>query len=424
MAPVRKTCRWVLDRLWPGHPTTWRGVRHRLVPVIVNLLRLAVGGVVGYKLTIVVTGSHDLTGALTALLVMQASAAGSARMGLVRVGAVLTGIAVALTVSIWVGLTWWSLGIVIFGALFLAKVFRLGDQALETPISGMLILAASAQGIAVETRLLTTCIGVAVGVALPIVWPPAIPVPSAAGSVRRVAATLAQTFRQAGEHFDENAVTREAVEQQLATLRTVTGDIGRASDAVAQVRDVWQWNPRALGRADVVPVLQSGLDALQRCESASRALFVAMLTEAPDVPGPQDAFADVRSVFAVVLHDVGESIDSFGRLVEAETRGAEADLDDRLRDNVELLRETRAILTELMLVNTHRPEEWILRGSILRAVDEILATLDAEDRAQWRRRWREGQAHRPLPNLNTASELPVRYDRTWLVALRSAARRR
>lgn len=231
----------VLDQIWPGHPDTWLGIRRRLTPVIVNLLRLTVGGVIGYLVTLLVTqGRVDLTGALTALLVIQASAAGSAKMGLVRVGAVLTGVGVALLVSLWVGLTWWSLGLVIFGSLFLAKVFRFGEQLLETPISAMLILASSGQGILAETRILTTLVGVAVGVALPIVWPPAIPVPSAAAAVRRVAQTLAQTFREAADHFDENPVTADAVEARLDGVRAATGDIGRASDQIAAVRDVWQ----------------------------------------------------------------------------------------------------------------------------------------------------------------------------------------
>ncbi len=415
----------LLDQIWPGHPDTWKGVRERLTPVIGNLLRLTVGGVLGYLVTLLVTdGRVDLTGALTALLVIQASAAGSARMGLVRVGAVVIGIGVALLVSLWVGLSWWSLGLVIFGSLILAKVFRLGDQLLETPISAMVILAASGQQILAENRVLTTLVGVSVGVALPILWPPPIPVPSAAAAVRRVAQSLAQTFREAAEHFDENPVTGEAVEQRLRSARTATTAIGRASEQIDAVHDIWQWNPRALGRADVVPLLRSGLESLQTCASACRALFMAMLQQAPDALDPQDAFDDeLRSVFAVVLRDTGECIDSFGRLVEAETRGAEAELEELLRDNMELLMETRAVLTELMLVTTHEPRQWVLHGSILRVLDEILASLDADHRARARAEWRSRQASRPLPSRATSSELPVMYDRTWLRAIRSAGHR-
>lgn len=75
-------------------------------------------------------------------------------MGVVRVGAVLTGVLVAIGVSTWVGLTWWSVAMVIALSLNLAVFLRLGDQALETPISAMLILAVGGQEIAAETRVL------------------------------------------------------------------------------------------------------------------------------------------------------------------------------------------------------------------------------------------------------------------------------
>lgn len=410
----------VLSRVWAGRPTSVRASASRAWPVLVNLIRMTVGGVLAYLITLVVTdGPIDLTGSLTALLVMQASATGSMRMALVRVGAVVTGVGVALLVSIFVGLTWWSLAVVIFSSLLLARTFRLGNQALETPISGMLILAAAGQEIAAEVRLTTTLVGAVIGIALPLLWPPAIPVPSASGAVRRVAAGLAAAFRGASVQVDERPVTRDSVEGHLDAVRAVTGDIGRASDEVNRVRDIWRWNTRAIGRADVGPLLQTGLESLQACAAAARALFIAMLREAPEQPSA-DAFADdVRSAYAVVLADLGECIDAFGRLVEAETQGEQAQLHQVLDENIELLRETRAILTELMLAEVDDTEQWLLRGSILRAVDEILQVLDARTRARNHERWRSTQGDRPLPGATTASEL-VPLDRV----LRWPGRRR
>ncbi|MFK5689765.1 aromatic acid exporter family protein [Ornithinimicrobium sp. LYQ92] len=416
----------VLTRVWAGRPTSVRASASRAWPVLVNLVRMTVGGVLAYLITLVVTdGPIDLTGSLTALLVMQASATGSMRMALVRVGAVVTGVGVALLVSIFVGLTWWSLAVVIFSSLLLARTFRLGNQALETPISGMLILAAAGQEIAAEVRLTTTLVGAVIGIALPLLWPPAIPVPSASGAVRRVAAGLAAAFRDASVQVDERPVTRDSVEGHLDAVRAVTGDIGRASDEVSRVRDIWRWNTRAIGRADVGPLLQTGLESLQACAAAARALFIAMLREAPE-EASADAFSDdVRSAYAVVLADLGECIDAFGRLVEAETQGEQAQLHEVLDENIELLRETRAILTELMLAEVDDTEQWLLRGSILRAVDEILQVLDARTRARNHDRWRSTQGDRPLPGATTASEL-VPLDRVlrWPGVARWPGRRR
>lgn len=412
-----------LTRVWAGRPTSSRAAATRAWPVLVNLIRMTVGGVLAYLITLVATdGPIDLTGSLTALLVMQASATGSMKMGLVRVGAVVTGVGVALLVSIFVGLTWWSLAVVIFSSLLLARTFRLGNQALETPISGMLILAASGQEIAAEVRVTTTFIGVVIGIALPLLWPPAIPVPSAAGAVRRVAAGLASAFRDASVEVDEAPVTRQSVDGHLDAVRAVTGDIGRASDEVTRVRDIWRWNTRAIGRADVGPLMQSGLEALQACAAAARALFIAMRREAPEEPSAGPFSDDVRSACAVVLADLGECIDAFGRLVEAETQGEQERVHAVLDENIELLRETRAILTELMLAEVDDTEQWLLRGSILRAIDEILQVLDARTRARSHELWRAGQGDRPLPGATTSSEL-VPLDRMVRAARRRAWRR-
>jgi uncharacterized membrane protein YccC len=115
------------DLAWPGHPTRWRDVPRRLRPSAVNILRLTAAAVVSYLLTLAITsGAVDLTGPLTALLVMQASAYSTLKMGAVRVGAVLAGVLVAILLSFWIGLTWWSLGAAIAASLVLGKIFRLG----------------------------------------------------------------------------------------------------------------------------------------------------------------------------------------------------------------------------------------------------------------------------------------------------------
>ena len=117
MSKIKSAVRYVrwqhlANMAWPGRPTRWRDVPRRLRPTIVNVFRLTTAAVVSYLLTLVVTsGAIDLTGPLTALLVMQASAYSTLKMGAVRVGAVLAGVLVATLVSIWIGLTWWSLGL-------------------------------------------------------------------------------------------------------------------------------------------------------------------------------------------------------------------------------------------------------------------------------------------------------------------------
>ena len=104
-------------RWWPDprrlrSPVRWPDLQRRVRPTLSTTARLTTAGVVSYLLTLRLTqGRVDLTGALTALLVVQASAYSSVRMGVVRVGAVLTGVLVAVVLSSWAGLTWWSLAV-------------------------------------------------------------------------------------------------------------------------------------------------------------------------------------------------------------------------------------------------------------------------------------------------------------------------
>src|SRR3712207_6219628 len=96
---------------WPGHPTRWRDVPERLLPTFVTVGRLTLAAVVSYLISLRLTeGAIDLTGPLTALLVVQASAFSTIKMGAVRVGAVLSGVLVATLLSSVIGLTCCSLG--------------------------------------------------------------------------------------------------------------------------------------------------------------------------------------------------------------------------------------------------------------------------------------------------------------------------
>ena len=378
-------------------PSRWLEVAR---PTLVSTARLTTAGVIAYLLTVQLTdGAVDLTGALTALLVVQASAYSTVQMGVVRVGDVLTGVLVAVALSAWVGLTWWSLGLAIAASLLLAAVLRLGEQALETPISAMLVLGVGGQEIAAETRVVTTLIGAGVGVALNLLLPPRVPTGAAVSAVRRVASMQAKSLLTASTAMAERPITRGAVSAWLDQARNVGEVAERASTNVSALRDVRRLNTRAIGTADVEPALRSGLDALSYSLLAVRALFTIMLKEAPEHETPDDGYGDeVRAAFAVVLHNVADCLEAFGALVEAEARGVDDEVERRLAESLEQAREARAILTELLFVDARAETSlWLLRGSILTAVEQILEPLNLEDRARLRREAQPAPGPRRLP---------------------------
>ena len=407
MSKIESAARYVRPQnlatlIWPRRPTRWREVPRRILPPAVNILRLTAAAVISYLLTLAVTsGAIDLTGPLTALLVMQASAYSTLKMGAVRVGAVLAGVLVATFLSVWIGLTWWSLGLAIAASLVLARIFRLGEQALEAPISAMLILGVTSPNVAAEVRILNTLIGAGVGIAFNLIYPPALPTRRAARAMIDVAEAAAAPLDAASQALTEGPIRREQVQNWLDRVRAGGGRLTSATKTVSSLKDSRRFNPRALGTVDIEPVLSSGLQTLESCLLAVRALFMVLLAELPTEDKPDDPYGEeLRAAFAVVLHDAADCIRAFGGLVLAEVEGREEEAERSLDESLDILRETQAMLTELIMVNPQdNKSSWLLRGSILAAVEHLLNQLNLDDRARARQQWKDAQRSRPLSQL-------------------------
>ncbi|RIX28670.1 FUSC family protein [Amnibacterium setariae] len=382
---ARLRIRRVLDWIWPSFPTTWAEVPARLRPGAAQILRLTVAAVIAYLVADLVSpGLLDLTAPLTALLVVQASTVGTLRMGLVRVGAVLTGVLVAVVVTSWTGLSWWSLALVIAASLVLAKVFRLGDQSLETPISAMLILAVASPGLGAETRVVNTLIGTAVGIVFSLVVPVAIPNAQAGESVSRVARSQGALLAEIAQTLATRPPAREEVGAWVDWTDHLARDTADASSALETVERTRVLNPLALATATVHPALRGALDRLDRCLAAERALLVVLARAASRPVEDDGAEVELRRAFAVVLEDVAAGLRAFGDLVRAEYDGTRPDRESARDRTLDSVREARAVLTELTLLDLdprQRPDLWMLQGSVLAAVEHVLEQLDLEREA-------------------------------------------
>jgi uncharacterized membrane protein YccC len=380
-AGMRVGARRLLHLVWPSAPASWREVPSLLRPEASQITRLTVAAVVAYVVAEVVTpGTLDLTAPLTALLVVQASTVGTLQMGIVRVGAVLTGVLVAVGVSTWIGLSWWSLALVIAASLALAKLLRLGEQSLETPISAMLILAVSTHDQAAQVRVVNTLIGTAVGILFSLVAPVAIPNRTAADAVRRVARSQAALLDEVASTLGERPPDPEELEAWTAWSEHIGSEVVEASLAIRAVEETRRLNPRALGVARLDPVLRTALARLDRCLAAERALLVVIgAQEAAPAGAPGPSTGEVRGAFAVVLDDIAGALRAYGDYAGAADRRP-SEREAALGRTLEAVRETRAVLTELRLLDVDpraRPDLWMLHGSVLAALEHVLAQLDA-----------------------------------------------
>ena len=174
-----------------------------------------------------------------------------------------------------------------------------------------------------------------------------------------------------------------------------------ATETVASLKDSRRLNPRAIGTTDIEPVLASGLRTLESCLLSIRALFTVLLAELPTEDRPDDPYGEeLRAAFAVVLHDAADCIRAFGSLVLAEVEEHEEEAERSLDESLEILRETQTVLTELMTVDSQENKSsWLLRGSILAAVEHVLNELNLEEHARARQQWKDEQRTRPLSQL-------------------------
>ncbi|GAA3553220.1 aromatic acid exporter family protein [Microlunatus spumicola] len=381
---LRSWLRMLLWWAWPTSPTSFSALPARLTPAAIQVARLTTASVVAYVVAgrLIPAGAVDLTAPLTALLVVQASTVGTLRMGLVRVGAVLTGVLVAVTVSAAIGLTWWSLALVIAASLVLAKVLRLAEQSLEAPISAMLILAVSSPEVAAEVRIGLTLVGTVVGVAFSLVAPVAIPNARAAEAVRRVARSQAALLNEVALALGERASQPEEVAAWSDWVEDLESEITTAFAAVRAAEESRTLNARALTTARVHGRLRSGVDRLDRCLTAERTLLGAVAA-APATPDTEDSVgADLRRAFAVILDDVADGLRALGDVLGAPPGQRSATQPGLAADRLaEIVRESRAVLTELVLldVDTRRHADlWLVQGTMLSAVDQVLTQLDLD----------------------------------------------
>ncbi|MDQ2757272.1 MAG: aromatic acid exporter family protein [Actinomycetota bacterium] len=412
----RSRLRHALWWLWPSWPTTWSEVPARLRAGLAQIARLTAAAVVSYVTANRFSpGIVDLTAPLTALLVVQASTVGTLQMGLVRVGAVLTGVLVAVGVASSIGLTWWSLAIVIATSLTLAKILRLGEQSLEAPISAMLILAVSSPELAAEVRMVNTLIGAVVGIAFSLLVPVTIPNARARGAVRAVARSQAGLLSEVALSVASRTPHPEEVTAWLTWAEHIDRDIDAAASSVEAVEQGRKLNPLALASATVHHGLADALSRLERCLAAVRALLSVIALQVPPIgdAAERPVAVELRRAFAAVLDDLASGLRSFADLIDAEYgQGPAERVDEALGRTLEVVRESRAVVTELMLIDVdprQHADLWMLQGSVLAAVEHVLRQLDLEH-----------TGHRSEPWLRRRAA-PL-FPQTWQAVRRSLQR--
>jgi uncharacterized membrane protein YccC len=366
-------------------------------------LRLTIAAVASYVVARALFPDSDaLLAPLTALLVVQLTPVSLLSSGLDRVLSVVAGVGVAVLFSSLVNVSWWSLAIVIALSLLVAQALRLGANALEVPISAMLVLGAGVGGAesAAWQRLAETLVGALVGVISNLLVPPRVADKAAEDAIGSVALEMADILDEAADDLErglqDGADIAERTSAWLGRIRHLTHAMPNVGNALLQAEESRRLNVRAIGTPDVGPTLRRAVEALEHSTIAIRGMFRSLedVGRARD-RDPRD-FREDLDILAIglVLRDIATAFRAFGLLVRVEAEpGQAAPAYEEISDGIEALREARARLTDLLTIDRRDEVAFAeLNFALLTTVERLLRELDLEGRLR-----RLEQRSPPLP---------------------------
>ncbi|HZX98111.1 MAG TPA: aromatic acid exporter family protein [Dermatophilaceae bacterium] len=361
------------------------------------------------------TSPQPVLAPLTALLVVQLTMYETVASGLQRVVSVVAGVLIAVGVATWVGLTWWSLGVVVAGSLVIGRLLHLGDHLLEVPISAMLVLAVGGAEGAARDRVYETLIGAGVGVAVNVVIAAPLYVQPASDAIAELAERMAEFLRQLADQLG-SGWSRELADRMLDQARRLGDEVDHADRTLARAQDSARFNPRVAEAREALPRLRTGLTGLEHTYLTIRNLCRSLLDRTYFVPSEQAESvydAQVREALVQVLIAAADAIAH----VPVVTSGTEAqdpartEVDRRLAE----LHRRRDRLAELLHKESSADRAvWQQHGALLTDLDRMRIEVEAAVRSP-------EQAWRPPPVIDSQRRA---LRRIRAAARQSAERRR
>ncbi|MET7854333.1 aromatic acid exporter family protein [Streptomyces avermitilis] len=352
-------------------------------PVVVQSVRSAAAATVAYVIALHLSPEPaPLTAPLTALLVVQVTLYATITTSWRRVNSVVTGVVIAIGFSVLVGLTWWSLALIILASLAVGHLVRVSEFVPEVAISAMLVLGVTRVGDTAWARVVETLIGAVVGLGTNVLFAPPVWVGAAAESIEDLARRVRQLMLRIGEEAAGRAPVEEAT-ARLYEARRLDHDIVQVDAALRQAEDSLKLNPRVREGLLYRIVLRTGLDTLEICTVVLRVL-ARTLADFAKARDPQRWLEpETGAVLEQLLSEIGNAIVSFAVLVTTDVSRSAENAEARLAAELSTAAATRDKLAQLLLDEIQRDaSQWQLRGAILTEVNRILDELDIEHRSR------------------------------------------
>ncbi|MEV7979608.1 FUSC family protein [Streptomyces sp. NPDC086519] len=356
--------------------------RHR-DPVVVQTLRSATAATIAYVVALHLSPEPaPLTAPLTALLVVQVTLYATLTNGFRRVNAVVAGVLVAIAFSQLVGLTWWSLALLIVASLAVGHLVRVDEYIPEVAISAMLVLGVTTISSTAWARIVETLIGAVVGMGCNLLLPPPVWVDEAGESVEGLARRLRQLMLRMGEEAAQIMPWQQAA-ARLHEARRLDHAIVEVDAALRRAEDSLRLNPRVRDGLLHRVVLRTGLDTLEICTVVLRVL-ARTFTDLAKAREPEPLFAsDAGAAVEQLLSEIADAVVSFAVLVTTSISESAESAEARLAAELHTASGTRDKLAELLQREIHRDDRnWQLLGAVLTEVNRLLDELDTEHRTR------------------------------------------
>ncbi|MCD9874419.1 FUSC family protein [Streptomyces guryensis] len=360
-----------------------RFAKRRRDPMVVQTLRAAAAATIAYVVALRLSPEPaPLTAPLTALLVVQVTLYATLTNGIRRVNSVVAGVLVAIAFSLLVGLTWWSLALLIVASLAVGRLVRVEEYVPEVAISAMLVLGVTTHGDTAWARVVETLIGAVVGFGCNLLLAPPVWVDEAGESIEGLARRVRQLMLRMGEEAAGRTPVERATER-LHEARRLDHDIVEVDAALRQAEDSLRLNPRVREGLLHRVVLRTGLDTLEICTVVLRVL-ARTLTDLAKERDPEPLFApETGAAVERLLSEIADAVVSFAVLVTSHVSVSAESAESRLAAELRQAAATRDKLAQLLLEEVqHDARTWQLYGAVLTEVNRILDEMDTEHRSR------------------------------------------
>ncbi|MGW7369515.1 FUSC family protein [Streptomyces sp. NPDC054841] len=358
-------------------------VRRHREPAVVQTVRSTAAAVISYVVALQLSSEPaPLTAPLTALLVVQVTLYSTLTTGIRRVNSVVAGVLIAIGFSALVGLSWWSLGLVILASLVIGRFVKVGEFVPEVAISAMLVLGVTQVTATAWDRVLETLIGAVVGLLFNVLFVPPVWVNDASEAITDLAARMVRLLSSLADALADHTPVAQAA-ARLHEARRLDHEIVQVDAALRQAEDSLRLNPRVKEPLLSRLVLRTGLDALEICAVILRVSCRTLTDLAKTRPAGTLFPPHVTPALQELFGHLSAAIESFAELITSQVSENAEEAESRLAEELAAGRESRARVAGLLLDGVREDHEhWQLHGALLAEADRILDELDVEKRSE------------------------------------------